>query len=96
MLEAHNFSLIKNPGGPRVAFDTLLNIIQSEPDYWDLTPKKYTILNSPEEPITLKQAQEIIYMGDFSLRNNYAGCFFIENSSFLFFILKKNYEYTYE
>jgi hypothetical protein len=96
MLEAHNISSVKTSKGPRVAFDVLLNLIEITPDYWDLPPKKYTILNAPSEPVTLTQAYDLISKGDFSLRNNYAGCFFLENDSYLFFMLKKDYEYTYE
>ena len=59
-------------------------------------PKKYTILNDPSGPIPLQDAYALVSEGNFSLRNNYAGCFFIENNSYLFFILKKDYEYTYE
>ena len=94
MLDAHNFSTIVNPRGPRVAFDTLLNLIEIDPTYWDATPKKYTISSDPLKPISLQDAYALISQGDFSLKNNYAGCFFIENKTYLFFMLKKVWNTT--
>lgn len=96
MLQAHNLSTITHPKGPKVAFNILLNLIETDFDYWDAVPKKYTIINSPSEPVSLEQAYLIVSEGEFSLRNNYAGCLFLTNNTYLFFMLKKDYEYTYE
>lgn len=96
MINLHNFYLLQHSEGPKAVFLELLNLSEQDDKSWDLLPKKYTILNSPSEPLDLQSAYNFISEGDFSLRKNYAGCLFLQDNFYLFFMLKKGYEYTYE
>lgn len=92
LLDEFNLTLLRGHS-PKQAFNVLTSIIKnwelySPSVYWDQMPKRYTILNDPNQPIDLIDAQDIIEGYDYNLRNNYCGCLILNNSNYLFFMGK--------
>lgn len=79
---------------PKTAFQNMTEEIEMWVNYNnsvpEFQPKKYTIIASPENLLNEDQVQNYITTNDIKIRNNYAGCLFLTDDRFLFFMERKN------
>ena len=79
---------------PKQAFQTMTEEIEMWNSYDNspssFQPKKFTIVSSPQNPLRQDQVQNFITSNEINIRNNYAGCIFLEDSKYLFYMEKNN------
>lgn len=78
---------------PKDSFATLKEIESMYHDsgqkIFDISPKKYTIVNDPKNPEKRTNALEFAKAANTKVRPNYAGCVFLEDGEYLFYMLKE-------
>ena len=95
MLNPKNFLYYVSKGtDPKKAFEVMKEeiLMWNEFDNKDTPtffPKRFTIYSDPANPLSDEQVQNYITTNNFFLRNNYAGCIFLTNERFLFYMHKE-------